>query len=1036
MRKVLKASAGTGKTYRLSLEYLAAILSGYDFEEIVVMTFTRKATAEIRERIFQHIEEILQDGEESQVLESLRGIYPGLACDLAMLESVYQQMLINKDKIKIFTIDSFINSIFKKAIAPYLDIYAYEIIDENSNMEIIEEVFKRMLDNPADFSLLENFLQDNTERFIDSYLALIEGMLNNRWKFLLIDYREREELRVEGLAWKLDECLNILESIAAGKGVEFTEDFYKKAYQSLMMDYSNLETIQEKEDRIIRHYKLFFNDNFWNSSKIRGKDYEGLREALAVKYEEFLINLAASIYNLEMIPYEEEIFKFSDRIFQLYDDIKFREKKFTHMDISNYTYMYFFEPELALLDGGTVSEYFFELIGGRVRALFIDEFQDTSILQWKILKPLLDRCEKVITVGDEKQSIYGWRGGEKELFARLERILAGEEETLKICYRSEREIVEFINRFFADINEDWDYSPVEHLARKDQGYLEFLFGGERTKRNTETKSFEKLSKEKQEEIIQLNERITADIKGEIARRIKSFPTYNNIAVLARSNQELADIAVELDREGIPYLLESKDSLLEHEAVKPLYFLLSFLHYHDFLDLLKFLRSDLVGINNKCLRYIIENRDMVEGYFLGREIEFKFPGLQGLFQQIKAMEEMNFRELSNYIIESSGLLERYKGNRAALRNIHYFFQLMRGFNSLDEFMDFLRENQDSDELKQLSVTGDNVVQLMTIHKAKGLSFETEFFYWNISPRGGNWSNNLELYIEFDEEYGEVVDYLLTNSRYEKLFGYLGIDFAEKKAGRELIEEINNLYVALTRPEKNLFIYIEGPRQLDPDEEGRCWRGSSYEFYEDALLRGARVESLCDLIEQKSSGYLSISEGEREEEFVALNDLSPYFEPARVDEELIQENRSKKDYRMNLEREIKRIEGLALHYYLEFVRYNQEEERRYAEQMVLARYGNILGPGRTRELITRVNLFLQERQEYFAGDWLVFNEYELEWNGELYRIDHLRVNKEKKEILILDYKSGITREQAQLDRYKEIIEEMTGGEYEIRTEFVEI
>ena len=59
-----------------------------------------------------------------------------------------------------------------------------------------------------------------------------------------------------------------------------------------------------------------------------------------------------------------------------------------------------------------------------------------------------------------------------------------------------------------------------------------------------------------------------------------------------------------------------------------------------------------------------------------------------------------------------------------------------------------------------------------------------------------------------------------------------------------------------------------------------------------------------------------------------------------------------------------------------------------------------------------------------------------NGELYRIDHLRVNKEKKEILILDYKSGITREQAQLDRYKEIIEEMTGGEYEIRTEFVEI
>ena len=83
-------------------------------------------------------------------------------------------------------------------------------------------------------------------------------------------------------------------------------------------------------------------------------------------------------------------------------------------------------------------------------------------------------------------------------------------------------------------------------------------------------------------------------KQEIARRIKSLPTYNNIAVLARSNRELADIAVELDREGIPYLLESKDSLLEHEAVKPLYFLIELSKLRDFFHLLKFLRSDLSG----------------------------------------------------------------------------------------------------------------------------------------------------------------------------------------------------------------------------------------------------------------------------------------------------------------------------------------------------------------------------------------------------------------------------------------------------------
>src|SRR5690554_2171738 len=166
MRKVLKASAGTGKTYRLSLEYLAAILSGDNFEEIVVMTFTRKATAEIRERIFQHIEDILKNGEASGILVSLKEIYPEISLDPVKLQQVYEEMLINKDRIRIFTIDSFINRIFKKAIAPYLGVYSYQIIDESKNTEIIEEVFKKFLDNPADFVLMEKFLKDNTERYI------------------------------------------------------------------------------------------------------------------------------------------------------------------------------------------------------------------------------------------------------------------------------------------------------------------------------------------------------------------------------------------------------------------------------------------------------------------------------------------------------------------------------------------------------------------------------------------------------------------------------------------------------------------------------------------------------------------------------------------------------------------------------------------------------------------------------------------------------------------------------------------------------
>lgn len=116
--------------------------------------------------------------------------------------------------------------------------------------------------------------------------------------------------------------------------------------------------MEEKEEKILKNYQIFFRTSFWNSRKITGLEFEDLREALDIKYEEFLMNLAAFIYNQEMIPYEEEVFKFSSRIFNLYDNIKFKEKQFTHIDISNYTYKYFFEADLVLLEGDTVSEYF------------------------------------------------------------------------------------------------------------------------------------------------------------------------------------------------------------------------------------------------------------------------------------------------------------------------------------------------------------------------------------------------------------------------------------------------------------------------------------------------------------------------------------------------------------------------------------------------------------------------------------------------------------------------------------------------------
>src|SRR6056297_495366 len=191
MKKVIKASAGTGKTYRLSLEYLAALLKDIDFSEIIVMTFTKKATAEIKNRILEHLRAIINQGpEKKDIISSLKNIYPELEVEPEKLEKIYRKMILNDEDIKIFTIDAFTNQIFKRGIAPYLSLYNYQIIDDSQNQEIIEELLKIILNNQDYYEKLQSFLEANSARDLDPYLKFIKDIVDNAWKFMLLESSE------------------------------------------------------------------------------------------------------------------------------------------------------------------------------------------------------------------------------------------------------------------------------------------------------------------------------------------------------------------------------------------------------------------------------------------------------------------------------------------------------------------------------------------------------------------------------------------------------------------------------------------------------------------------------------------------------------------------------------------------------------------------------------------------------------------------------------------------------------------------------
>ena len=434
----------------------------------------------------------------------------------------------------------------------------------------------------------------------------------------------------------------------------------------------------------------------------------------------------------------------------------------------------------------------------------------------------------------------------------------------------------------------------------------------------------------------------------------------------------------------------------------------------------------------------------------------YPEVLSILDNIKRLNKMDYLPLTDYILTNSPIFEIYENNNGALKNVYHFFELMRKYSSLSEFIDYLRENKDSDQLKQVGARGENAVQLMTIHQAKGLDFETEFFYWKPSS-GGNYYNQLKFYIDFDDNYEEVEDYLLTNTRYKKLFSYLDINFPDREESKSLMEEINNIYVALTRPEKNLFLYIETPRKLKISGNKRSWTGSDqYGFYEPAIVKGFEVDSLKELVTGKSYGDLKLEADESESEVdgekkekediqkntaemkteKTLPHLHHYFKADHISEKKLDRVTDKKNAEMNLEMEIKRIKGLAHHHYLQYVKFNTQAEREYARSMVLSRYGNILGPERMNNLLHRIDNFIENNPDYFDEKWEIFTEYEVNKDEESFRIDRLMVNEKGKRILIVDYKTGTEHEQLQLDDYEEVVEELSGGEYVIESEFVEV
>lgn len=1056
---VLKASAGTGKTYRLSLEYIVALckkgdIEAIDYKNILVMTFTRKATAEIKEGILNKFSEFMEIYEISKnselpiieaisnskliddkkknnylnLIESIKNIEPNLVIDNNLLENlskVYKEIIKNKEKLKVYTIDAFFNIIFKNIVTNLMKIKSYTMLDEEDNSIYYKKVLENIFNNEKLFNDFKNFFTENSEKNIDNYISIIQRLISSRWKYILSLNDNPKPTKKEkfNISKSSIEILREIFSYIENDCKKDLDDVLKNDYKKYIG-----KTEKTQKEFLFKDFKLLFKNGtaglVYNGNKLKKASDAEHKEYINVRHEELREILSKEIFNEVLIPYEEKIFELSSEIYNLYDSFKIRDKKFTFNDIVIYTYMGIFNKNNALRDENGLTDIFFETLDMNIEAIFIDEFQDTSILQWKILYEFTKKAKTVICVGDEKQSIYGWRDGEKRLFENLETILDAKEDSLGKSYRSDRNIVSYCNQFFKTIEkiEDWKF-PISEVNSKNDGYVKAICIKD---------SRDKVEDEEQKKELNIN--------TILLQELKKFEPYDNVAIIARTNAELSEIANLLEDEKIPYILNNEKNISEYSGIFECFELLKYLVYENELALFNFISSPLSNFGTAEIEILLKNKKELFSYInFSQDNDFinsldkkilKF--LEKIVFLKKNYKNFTVQDLIFEIIKKFQFIDYFNKDNE-VKNIYDFYLLTNYYSSILELLNDYKENK-------LSLSDTNSekkgIELVTIHKSKGLEFKTTFVIKNSKKSK---TDDIDFLFEMNDKYDETVFSLFCKKGYKSILETCFEERIENYDKKIKEEEINNFYVALTRPKNNLIVIYED------------------RLFEEKSLKEINLEDISfeksvinDFFDCKI-GEISFNEkNSNNEDMVKENLESDLFNSQSYFISSIYENEEEiekidiNDSKFLLETEEKRMIGILVHYFFENLKYGTDEEVEFSKTLCYKKYLSYFGEEKLNKIFSKENIeiFLTKDKEIFSKKWdYIYSEYILYDYEEKkeYRIDRLMIKDNGNgtgEIYIVDFKTG-GKNQNQLDTYRDVLkknfEELQN--YNIKTKFLE-
>lgn len=545
-RTLIRASAGTGKTFQLTNRIIALLLQGESIEKILATTFTKKAAGEILQRLFTRLARAASDDERARELSAAVGLpsFPK-----SEYQSVLSSLVANQHKIRIQTLDSFFIGVARAFSAELGLPFNWLIIDETEEQELKWKAVGLAL-AAADRAALLQLLQLQNK-----------GGANRRiYERVAQQVSDLYELYVES-------------NEAAWAFFHYPPGLEEQEVEQLIARFENAELPRTKAGKPDKNWEKAaarlrkdLRERRWEELLDRGL-IKAVREGTGVYHKQEIPEVHAALCSRLLHEARHKVLKdlrgqtlSTLRLLQLFDE------KYTALKLGSGA-LRFGDVKLLLARSAVTSglEELFYRLDASISHLLFDEFQDTALAEWQAIKPIAEEilCQdsperSFFCVGDVKQAIYAWRGGVAEIFDHLGSSYALAPQTMEASYRSASPIIEVVNKVFTNISanpllsgsvpaaEAWGRQFARHVTKRTElaGYAALIScpAAEDNRRA-----------------------LCRAAAGLISELTKNSPALS-VGVLVRRNSAIAPMIYELRRLGVQASEEGGSRVTDSEAV--------------------------------------------------------------------------------------------------------------------------------------------------------------------------------------------------------------------------------------------------------------------------------------------------------------------------------------------------------------------------------------------------------------------------------------------------------------------------------------